>query len=122
MGSAKTILVRNETRDTTLGDRVQRADSLVSRGVGLLGRGSLAVGEGVHFVPCDSIHMFFMRFAIDVVYLDRDLRVLKTVEALKPWRISGARGAKSALELPAGAIAASGTVRGDQLSTVSDAA
>lgn len=119
MGGLRTLTLRNTTRGTTLGGRIRRADSLWSRGVGLLGRGGLAAGEGLHIVPCGSVHMFFMRFAIDLVYLDRDLRVVKTVEMLKPWRISAARGAKSAIELPPGAIAASRTEPGDQLSTSS---
>jgi len=119
VGGSQTQALLNETRGSMLGGRIRRADSLWTRGVGLLGRGSLAAGEGLHIVPCGSVHMFFMRFAIDVVYLDRELRVVKTVEALKPWRISVARGAKSAIELPPGAIAASRTAPGDQLSTSS---
>jgi uncharacterized protein len=117
VGGSQTLVLLNDTRGSMLGGRIRRADSLWTRGVGLLGRGGLATGEGLHIVPCGSVHMFFMRFAIDVVYLDREMRVVKTVEALKPWRVSAARGAKSAIELPPGAIAASQTVRGDQLST-----
>lgn len=116
MGGAHDLELTNQTRGACLGRRVRRADSLWSRGVGLLGRGGLADDEGLHIVPCGSVHMFFMRFALDIVYLDRDLRVVKTVERLRPWRISAARGAKSALELPVGAIARSGTQPGDQLS------
>jgi uncharacterized membrane protein (UPF0127 family) len=115
VGRAHDLELVNETRAICLGRRVRRADSLWSRGVGLLGRGSLADDEGLHIVPCGSVHMFFMRFALDIVYLDRDLRVVKTVERLKPWRVSAARGAKSVLELPVGAIARSGTRPGDQL-------
>lgn len=72
---------------------------------GLLGKSSLPPGEGIWFPRTSSIHMWFMRFPIDVVYLDRELRVKKTVEALKPWRFSGARGSRSTLELAAGALA-----------------
>ena len=57
--------------------------------------------------------MFFMRFPIDVVFAARDGRVLKAKEHVRPWRVAGAWGAYAAIELPVGAIAASGTRRGD---------
>ena len=117
MGRAHEFQVINQTRGSVLGRRLRRADTLWSRGVGLLGRKALADDEGLHIVPCGSVHMFFMRFPLDIVYLDRDLRVVKTVERLKPWRVSAARGAKSVLELPAGTIARTRTERGDQLTT-----
>ena len=105
----------NQTRGSEIGARIRRADNPWSRFVGLLGRGGLAEGEGLHIVPCSSVHMFFMRFALDIVYLDAGLRVIKTVENLRPWRISAGRGAKTTLELPVGTIARSGTQPGDQL-------
>jgi uncharacterized membrane protein (UPF0127 family) len=72
---------------------------------GLLGRRSLPADEGILIRPTTSIHMWFMRFPIDAVFLDRDLQVLKVVENLKPWRMAAKRGAKSVLELAAGAAA-----------------
>lgn len=119
--AAAQLQVLNLTRGTVLGRHIRRADNLWSRGVGLLGRGGLAEGEGLHIVPCGSVHMFFMRFALDIVYLDRDLHVVKTVGNLKPWRMSLAQGAKSAIELPTGTIARSRTVIGDQLGTAAEA-
>lgn len=80
---------------------------------GLLGRSSLAAGEGMLFRPASSIHMFFMRFAIDAVFCDDDLVVLQVVPSLKPWRIASRRGAKVVVELAAGA--ASGLAVGDRL-------
>ncbi len=80
---------------------------------GLLGRDALAPDEGMLFRPAGSIHMFFMRFPIDVVFCDRDLRVLKVVPGLAPWRTAGARGAKVVVELAAGAAA--GLEPGDRL-------
>jgi uncharacterized membrane protein (UPF0127 family) len=59
--------------------------------------------------------MFFMRFPIDVVFLDRDWRVVGVRHGLRPWRVAGARGAVAALELPAGAAAAAGIDEGDVL-------
>jgi len=82
---------------------------------GLLGRRSLASGSGLRFEPASSLHMMFMLFAIDVVYVDREERVVKLVSDLKPWRFSAARGARSAYELPAGTIAALDIEVGDEL-------
>jgi uncharacterized membrane protein (UPF0127 family) len=88
---------------------------------GLLGRTSLDADEGLLIRPTSSIHMFFMRFPIDAVFLDRDLAVRKVVPGLKPWRIAFARGAKSVVELSAGAAAKHGIEPGDHL-RVDDAA
>jgi uncharacterized membrane protein (UPF0127 family) len=71
---------------------------------GLLGRSTLADDQGVLLMPCTSVHMMFMRFAVDVVYLDDELRIVKIVPQLRPWRFSaGGGGACHALELAAGA-------------------
>jgi uncharacterized protein len=72
---------------------------------GLLGRRSLAPDEGLLLQPASSIHTLFMRFPIDVVFLDRELGVVKVVSDLGPWRLAFARGARSALELPSGQAA-----------------
>ena len=72
---------------------------------GLMGRTSLAPDEGMLFRPAGSIHMFFMRFPIDVVFCDDDLRVVKVVRDLKPWRMASARRAKVTIELAVGAAA-----------------
>ena len=96
-------------------ERGQLALSALSRTKGLLGRRGLEPDDGLWIQPTSSIHMWFMRFAIDVVWADADGRVLKLVENLKPWRLSFCRGAKVALELPVGAIARSGVKPGDHL-------
>ena len=72
---------------------------------GLLGRASLAPDEGMLFRPAGSIHMFFMRFPIDAVFCDRELRVLGVERGLRPWRTARRRGAKVVIELAAGAAA-----------------
>jgi uncharacterized membrane protein (UPF0127 family) len=92
------------------------ADTAPARMRGLLGRVALDDDEGLLIRPTNSVHMFLMRFAIDVVFLDRDLVVRKIVEALRPWRMAGCRGARAALELPAGAAARRGITVGEQLS------
>ena len=75
----------------------------------------LAPGEGLWIVPCEAVHSFGMKFAIDVVYLDRKKKVRKTRPNMVPRRISGCLLADSVLELPVGAIEASRTQPGDQL-------
>jgi len=78
------------------------AETALSRCRGLLGRSGLSSGEGMLLRPASSVHTAFMRFAIDVVFLDRADRVLKVADDLGPWRMAGCRGARAALELPAG--------------------
>lgn len=85
--------------------RLKKADSFRTRLKGLMFRRQPLEGEGLWLYPCNSIHMFFMSFAIDVVFLDRDLRVVKTVEASQPWSVVWpVRNACHALELPVGTI------------------
>jgi uncharacterized membrane protein (UPF0127 family) len=78
------------------------ADRPVSRLRGLMGRRALAPGEGLLLKPTPSIHTCFMRFEIDAVFLDSDLRVLDVKSQLGPWRLAGRRGACAVLELPGG--------------------
>jgi uncharacterized membrane protein (UPF0127 family) len=107
---------RNVTKDKLLGDRVEEARSFGARFVGLLGRKELPFGEGLHIVPCNSIHTFFMRIAIDALFLDRGLKVVKVFPSLPPWRATSVYfTAHSVLELPSGTVTASGTSEGDQL-------
>jgi uncharacterized protein len=91
------------------------ADSAWTRSKGLLGRSSLEEDEGILLQPGGSIHMFFMRFPIDAVFLDRELRVLRVAAGLKPWRMASKRGAKAVLELSAGRCAQVGLSEGDRL-------
>ena len=82
---------------------------------GLLGRRELAAGEGMLIRPAPSIHTFFMRFAIDVVFLSRDGDVRKIARNVRPWRIRSCRGAYAVLELAAGEAERRGIASGDQL-------
>ena len=95
------------------------ADRPWSRMRGLLGRKSLASGEGLLLRPAGSVHTFFMRFPIDVVFLDRELEVVGVAPELRAWRAAGRRGAKAALELPAGEAARRGIEAGVRLEFVS---
>ncbi len=107
--------VVNLTRDTVLASSLEVADTGKTRGKGLLGRESLSSGEGLWIIPCESVHTFFMRFAIDLVYLDREKRVKKLRCKVVPWRMSACLSAHSVLELPSGIIGATRTQCGDKL-------
>ncbi len=109
------LSVRNVSRGTVLGDAIDRADSSAARKKGLLSRTGLEPGTGLWIVPCEGVHTFFMKFAIDVVYIDRNRKVRKAVRNLVPWRMSLCLPAHSVIELPVGVIDASGTEPGDQL-------
>jgi uncharacterized membrane protein (UPF0127 family) len=82
---------------------------------GLLGRRGLARDECMLIRPAGSVHTFFMRFAIDVVFLDRDLRVVGIEADVRPWRVAARRGARAVVEMPAGAAAERGVRLGAQL-------
>ena len=82
---------------------------------GLLGRRELPPGEGILLRPAGSIHTFFMRFPIDVVFVDRELRVISLAEDVPPWKMRGARGAKVVLELASGECDRRGIRVGQQL-------
>jgi uncharacterized protein len=109
------ILVRNQTRETVLANSVEVADTSAKRRTGLLKRERLEAGEGLWIVPCESVHTFFMKFPIDLVYLSRQNRVRKVRSAVPPWRMSACLLAHSVLELRAGTIEATGTAVGDEL-------
>ena len=93
------------------------ANSFLTRGFGLIPRSRLATGEGLLITKSGSITMFFMRFAIDAIFLDRSMRVLRVAEDLRPWvpAVGAPRGTDSVLELPAGTAARTGTQAGDEL-------
>lgn len=107
-------LYRLETETgTVVAEHVEVANTLWSRFMGLMFRSELPAGHGLAIRPCNSIHMFFMRFALDVVFVDGDGRVVRVVESIRPWRASSlVRGAKAAIELPAGTAARSGIAAG----------
>lgn len=113
MASLPCTLVR--TDGAVVCDSCSVAASFLSRLRGLLGRGGLRAGEGLLIRPASSVHTFFMRFAIDVVFLDRNGVVVKLVSNLRPWRVAFARGGRDALELRAGVAEQRGLRPGDRL-------
>jgi uncharacterized membrane protein (UPF0127 family) len=111
---------RNETRGTVLAEQLAVASSLWGRFRGLMGRRSLPAGHGLFIDGTNGIHMFFMRFPIDAVFVgkasaDGERRVLSVHRSVRPWvgMVPLVRGAAGVLELPAGTIDSTGTDRGD---------
>ncbi|OIO02438.1 MAG: hypothetical protein COX65_08465 [Elusimicrobia bacterium CG_4_10_14_0_2_um_filter_56_8] len=95
--------VFNKTKNILVSAAAARADTFSARLFGLIPRKSLGEEEGLWLEPCAMIHMCFMSFAIDAVFLDGELRVLRIVENFRPWRFSPwVAGARGVLELPAG--------------------
>jgi hypothetical protein len=99
MKTCRAVIADN---DRPLLDRAEVALSSWEKLRGLLGRDGLPAGEGLLLPGCYSVHTFFMRFPIDVVYLSRDNAVVKIVEDMKPYRLSFSLRGRSVLEMPAG--------------------
>jgi uncharacterized membrane protein (UPF0127 family) len=96
-------------------DRCELADSAWTRLRGLIGRVRLEPGDGLILRPASAIHTSFMRFPIDAVFLDDELRVLRVREGLRPWRVAASPGATAVLELAAGQAARNGLAPGARL-------
>jgi uncharacterized membrane protein (UPF0127 family) len=113
---------RNVTRGTVIAEQLEIGSSLWARFMGLMGRRSLPSGHGIFLTGTNGIHMFFMRFAIDAVFVGKpsaggEREVLSVHRAVRPWigMVPLVRGADGVVELPVGAIDASGTARGDRV-------
>ncbi len=108
--------VINRTRDVLLADTVIMADSFIPRLVGLLGRLGLPPGWCLVLKPCRSVHTMFMSFPIDILFVNRDDRVVKMVHSMPPFRFSPiVRESCLAVELPAGTLLPTGTKEGDTI-------
>ena len=95
--------------------RARVARSFAQRLLGLMGTAGLEPGTGVLFPATSSVHTHFMRYPIDVVFLDADVGVVALRHSLAPWRFAAAKGARSVLELPAGTCERVGIAVGDRL-------
>lgn len=96
--------------------QIKKADTFVGRFLGLMFRRSLPDQEALWIIPCNSIHMFFMRFSLDVAFLDRQQQIVKLVEQVRPWSmIPAVRHAHSVLEMPVGSIQKYGLQAGDKI-------
>lgn len=106
----------NQTRAVLLAAEVEKAHTFWTRFRGLMFRRALPRGHGLWIRPCRQVHTYWMRFDIDVLFLDRDGRVLRIISRLRPWRVSlTVQGAASVLELPPGILVATGTEPGDRI-------
>jgi uncharacterized protein len=98
----------------TLPYSINLADSFFKRLKGLMFRKDQLVKEGLWIIPCNSIHMCFMHFDIDAIFLDEEGRIVKMVEKLKPWRfVKPIKNAYSVIELPAGTVKNLGLTHGE---------
>jgi uncharacterized membrane protein (UPF0127 family) len=122
--SQRRLVARNISRGTQLAERLDTASSFWAKFMGLMGRATLPAGEGLWLPGENGIHMLFMRFSIDVLFVaapsggDGSRRVLSVRRAIPPWRgvVWRVGGAKGVLELPVGTIDSSGTAVGDEIS------
>ena len=116
----KIVDVILEGAEPNLVSRARVASSMWSRFWGLMVRRSLPSHEGLLIDPCNSVHTFFMRFPIDVLFLDEDNRVLKIATELRPFRVAVGRGARRVLEIAAGRAASVGVRAGDKVTLRED--
>lgn len=108
----------NATRETTIATRLEVAFDSRSRRRGLLGRESMPEGEALVIAPSNAIHTCFMHFPIDVLIVDRGGIVLRASTRVQPFRLAAAWRGFAVIELPAGTLAATATIRGDRLAVV----
>lgn len=113
----KHVLINLGTRGV-IASTLEAAFDSSSRRRGLLGRDSLAENAALVIAPCNSVHTFFMRFAIDVMFVDRSGTVLKVRHAVPAWRMSGTLGAFAVIEMASGALRKTGTHARDVVTIV----
>ena len=108
--------ITNKTRGQVLADNARLVRSYWERLIGLMGRKALAQNEGLIIDPCSSVHMFWMRFAIDVIYVNKEHVIVGIDHDLRPWRIGHFyRKVQYVIELPAGKAHETGAQVGDRL-------
>jgi uncharacterized protein len=109
------LKVHNRTREQPLATHSDIADTSAKRRTGLLKHAQLVPGEGLWIVPCEAVHTFWMKFPIDVLFLDKKRKVLKIRPKMSQWKMAFCLRAHSVLELPSGTCESTGTRPGDQL-------
>ena len=110
------VTLVNERTRTPVATSVELADTRRTRRKGLLGRDSMRADEAIVITPCVAVHTAFMRFAIDVVFIDDDGRAVQLVHDMQPWRMAASLSAYAVVEMAAGRIKACGVEVGDRLS------
>lgn len=110
------MIIRNETTHSILAENARCATTLLSRAIGLLGRSELRGFDALILPSCKAVHMWGMRFAIDVVFFTADYKVVHLIEDLRPWRCSPyIRTASGVIEFASGTLQITPTHIGDQL-------
>lgn len=105
----------NKTNNSCIASNAIVAKTFFQRLIGLISRDSISAEEALIFYGVSSIHMFFMRFPIDVLYLDKEMKVLKIKHSLLPWKMSYCPGARITIELSAGKAKSTLVKAGDTL-------
>lgn len=101
-------------------EKIELAESFMSRGKGLLGRKNMAENHGLWIKPCNNIHTFFMKFSIDCIFVDRSMHVTRVIHDVKPFRMVGPYWkSHSVIETKAGFAKKYNVNKGDQLYVVS---
>ena len=118
---ATELQIRNARTNEVIAPFVKVADNPWSRMVGLLGKKALPPDQALLIRPCSSVHTFFMRFDMDAIFIDRENRVLKVVQKMRPFRFAGARRSRAVIEFMGGALEGMQNEEGDQL-TITEAA
>jgi len=104
------MMLLNTTKKTVIVSELAVADNFFKRFMGLMGKNDLPQGKGLMIKPCNSIHMFFMKIPLDILFVDRDNKIIHIIKDIKPWKVSKiVPGAVSAIELPIGTIDSSNT-------------
>ncbi len=109
--------ISNKTNNNVVAENVTVANTPLKRMRGLLGKKEFPQGQALVLDPCNSIHMLFMRFPIDVLFVDKNNRVVKAISSIMPFRLTPIYfKSKFAIELPVGTIISTATGEGDDLS------
>ena len=115
-GTVQTVQIVNISKGIVIASKAQIATSMGQRMKGLLGRKGLAPDEALVLKPCSSIHTFFMRFPIDVLFVDKNVQIVRLIQNMPPYRFSPFVWASYlAIELPAGKISQTNTQIGDRI-------
>ncbi|NLL04747.1 MAG: DUF192 domain-containing protein [Clostridiaceae bacterium] len=110
------MVARNISKNTILAVNLSIADNFLKRFIGLMFTKELPQGDGLHIIPCNSIHMCFMSFPLDVIFLNENMEIVSIIEGIRPWKVSKiVSKANSVLELPAGTIAKTSSTVGDKI-------
>jgi len=110
------MIAKNISKNKILADDLLVADSFFKRFIGLMFKKELSLGRGLHITPCNSIHMCFMNFPLDIIFLNRNNEIVSIIEGIKPWKFTNIiPHAYSVLELPEGTIDITSSYVGDKI-------